>query len=142
MPGYKLSKLNLKIRRKRLLRLGLLYVAHNRKKSREYWVHPLLRSRSTEGAWETYVKTCRERFPDKHKEALRMNSESFDMILEMIKDTISKQDTNYRRAIPADQRLCVTLYFLSTGDSFRTVSTLFRLGVSTVRQIVHNTCQA
>ena len=48
----------------------------------------------------------------------------------------------WRRAIPPDQRLCVTLFYLATVDSFKTVALLFRMGESTVRKIVYDTCQA
>lgn len=45
-------------------------------------------------------------------------------------------DTNYRRSIPAAERLSICLRFLATGDSFKTIANSFRVGASTVSQIV------
>lgn len=120
-----------------------LYLKANRKViTREYWVHPLYSQRDTEGAWSTVIEQVRELYPDKHKAIMRISQESFDILLHMVKDDITKMDTVMRRAITAAQRLCVTLLFLAAGDSTRTLSLLFRMGESSIRDIVYSTCAA
>uniref|UniRef100_A0AAV2KDM8 Transposase n=1 Tax=Knipowitschia caucasica TaxID=637954 RepID=A0AAV2KDM8_KNICA len=49
---------------------------------------------------------------------------------------ISYQDTNYRRSIPAEERLSICLWFLATGDSYRTIAGSFRAGISTVSMLI------
>uniref|UniRef100_A0AAV2K7I1 Transposase Helix-turn-helix domain-containing protein n=1 Tax=Knipowitschia caucasica TaxID=637954 RepID=A0AAV2K7I1_KNICA len=49
---------------------------------------------------------------------------------------ISYQDTNYRRSIPAEERLSICLRFLATGDSYRTIAGSFRAGISTVSMLI------
>ena len=39
----------------------------------------------------------------------RMPSECFDEILNLIKEDITKKDTNYREVISAEERLAITL---------------------------------
>ena len=39
----------------------------------------------------------------------RMPSECFDEILSLVKEDITKMDTNYREAISAEERLAITL---------------------------------
>ncbi|XP_051992946.1 uncharacterized protein LOC127651241 [Xyrauchen texanus] len=51
-------------------------------------------------------------------------------------------ERGYRRSIPAAERLSICLRFLATGDSFRTIASSFRVGVSTVSQIVHQVVTA
>uniref|UniRef100_A0AAV2JC47 Transposase n=1 Tax=Knipowitschia caucasica TaxID=637954 RepID=A0AAV2JC47_KNICA len=51
-------------------------------------------------------------------------------------DRISYQDTNYRRSIPAEERLSICLRFLATGDSYRTIAGSFRAGISTVSMLI------
>ncbi|XP_051983245.1 uncharacterized protein LOC127644220 [Xyrauchen texanus] len=51
-------------------------------------------------------------------------------------------ERGYRRSIPAVERLSICLRFLATGDSFRTIASSFRVGVSTVSQIVHQVVTA
>ena len=53
-------------------------------------------------------------YPEKHREALRMDLETFNEILDMVGPTITEQDTFFRMAISPDQRLGATLYYLVT----------------------------
>uniref|UniRef100_A0AAV2L0Y0 Transposase Helix-turn-helix domain-containing protein n=1 Tax=Knipowitschia caucasica TaxID=637954 RepID=A0AAV2L0Y0_KNICA len=46
---------------------------------------------------------------------------------------ISYQDTN---SIPAEERLSICLWFLATGDSYRTIAGSFRAGISTVSMLI------
>uniref|UniRef100_A0A3P9HU25 DDE Tnp4 domain-containing protein n=1 Tax=Oryzias latipes TaxID=8090 RepID=A0A3P9HU25_ORYLA len=55
---------------------------------------------------------------------------------------MSVKQTHYHKPIDPEQRLAVCLRFLSTGDSYRTIASSFRLGVSTVASIVRETCDA
>lgn len=132
-----------RIKKRKLLRLGLLYMYAQKKPcTRRYWVHPVNHRRTTEGAWETFVKGCRENYPEKYKDALRMDAACFDEMLGYVRAAIEKNDTIFRKAICVEQRLTLTLFYLSSGDSFKTLAILFRLGQSTVRSIIFETCEA
>ena len=110
--------------------------------NRRWWTHPINMARDGEGAWTLLMDRFRTEFPEKHQNCLRMTKENFDNILELIRPAIEKQDTHFRKCIPSDQRLCVTLFYLATGDSFKTLALFFRMGESTIRAIVYQTCQA
>ena len=132
-------------KKKKLLQLGLLYVyaeRNTKRYTRRYWVHPVNQKRTTEGAWETFVKGCRESYPEKYKDILRMDAGCFNELLGYVREAITKNDTVFRKAICVEQRLTLTLFYLSSGDSFKTLSILFRLGQSTVRAIIFETCEA
>jgi hypothetical protein len=51
-----------------------------------------------------------------------MNTEQFDILLRVIADRIQRSDTIMRDAIPAREKLQITLYFLATGNSFQSFS--------------------
>ncbi|GFO31824.1 nuclease harbi1-like protein [Plakobranchus ocellatus] len=51
-----------------------------------------------------------------------------------------KQNTNGRNAIPPTEWLTVTLRYLATGNSFRSLALFFRLGFRKVRCIIQGTC--
>ena len=109
---------------------------------RRWWVHPINQLRDDHGAWPLLMDRFRIEFPDKHRRTMRVSRESFDKILRYVKPTIAKQDTHLRQSIPAEQRLCITLFYLATGDSFHTLHLFFRKGESTIRHFVYETCQA
>lgn len=72
---------------------------------------------------------------------LRMKPDTYDALLELLRDGLTKKHTNCRTPVSAEIRLAVTLRFLALGDCFRSLSHQFRLGLSTTRLIVRTTCQ-
>ena len=59
-----------------------------------------------------------------------MSKEAHDHILVLISERITKQDTNMRKAIPADLRLALTLHYLASGEDFCSPSKYWRVGRS------------
>ena len=71
-----------------------------------------------------------------------MSSESFGVVLRHVKIHISKENMPFRESVPASTRLAVTLRHLASGESQQSLSWSFRLGRTTVSQIVRETCEA
>ncbi|CAN7944928.1 unnamed protein product [Ixodes pacificus] len=71
-----------------------------------------------------------------------MTPASFTSLLEMVRPLITRQDTRWRQSIPADQRLMLTLRFLGSGDTQKSISFGFLTGHSTTSVIISSTCQA
>lgn len=147
MMAYK-SRKQLR-RRRRLLKLYLLRCRENRlnkqrKFKKRFWVQKPNRSRLTCGGYSSVLNVYRETSDHEglYKNVMRMDGECFDRVLALVKPYIEKMDTCMRKAIAAEQRLAVTLVFLSTGDSWRMIAMFFRMGISTVRKIVYETCEA
>lgn len=69
---------------------------------------------------------------------LRMTPSSFDKLLKLIQDRMKKYSQN--EPISPGERLAVTLRFLATGDSYKSLSYAFYLGFSTVQKIIPETC--
>ena len=71
-----------------------------------------------------------------------MSSERFENLLSLVGPVIQKQDTHLREAISAEERLVVTLRFLSSGDAQQPLCYSFRMGKTTISNIISETCQA
>ena len=55
---------------------------------------------------------------------------------------MEKNDTIMRQAIPVEQRVALTLWFLSTGADYRSTGHLFRVSKSTVCIVTKEVCTA
>lgn len=71
----------------------------------------------------------------------RMSTSDFETLLQMIGPSIAKQDTILRNAICPNIRLAITLRYLSTGDSYASLSYTFRVSKQLIRKIVPEVCK-
>ena len=71
-----------------------------------------------------------------------MSANRFEHLLSKVAPVISKKDTRMRKCVTAAERLSVTLRFLATGDAQQSLSYSYRLGKTTVRNIINETCDA
>ena len=61
-----------------------------------------------------------------------MSPHRFAHLLTLIEPFITKKSTNFREPISAGKRLSLTLRFLATGESQRSLSFAYRIGSATV----------
>lgn len=80
-------------------------------KQREYSVHPINQNRREDGEFYRLYSDLRE-FPEKFRSYTRMDMETFDFILDMIKAKLLKDWTNFnKQPIFPCERLIVTLRY-------------------------------
>ncbi|XP_065285619.2 uncharacterized protein [Dermacentor albipictus] len=79
---------------------------------------------------------------DEYRRLLRVSREQFLQLLSRVGPRIRREDTVMRRSISAETRLQVTLRYLASGESHYSLSRQFRLGHSSVNDIIHETCTA
>ncbi|XP_050552278.1 uncharacterized protein LOC118277359 [Spodoptera frugiperda] len=108
---------------------------------RNFWVHDVWKKRHLFGQFRTFC-TNLHLYPSIYYDYYKMNYYKFESLLEILRPHIQKQNTNYRLAIPAEERLSVCLRFLTTAISFKALAHEYHMGYSTVLQIVHETCSA
>lgn len=105
-------------------------------KRRKVWVKDWVSRRRQEGFYAKLLIELRSGEPELYRNFLRMDAEQFDQLLAMVTPHIKKKDTNMRESISAGERLVLTLRFLATGESFRSLQYLFRIPVSTISSII------
>jgi len=78
------------------------------KRKKRKWVHEINVEGKDFGKLHTLMPELRQ---DEKRFYIyfRMPSECFDEILSLIKEDITKMDTNYREAVSAEERLAITL---------------------------------
>uniref|UniRef100_A0AAV2L3F0 Uncharacterized protein n=1 Tax=Knipowitschia caucasica TaxID=637954 RepID=A0AAV2L3F0_KNICA len=128
------------IDRRRVL-AAMLLLRRLRRRRQSMWVHPLNQRRPEFGSYHHLVAEL-QLYPDRHRDYFRMSAEKMEELLSKVGPEIQHQDTNYRLSIEPKQRLAVTIRFLATGESFRSLAFQYRLGKATVANIVHTTVRA
>ncbi|XP_031327719.1 protein ANTAGONIST OF LIKE HETEROCHROMATIN PROTEIN 1-like isoform X2 [Photinus pyralis] len=114
----------------------------NRK--RRWWVRPWIEQRETNSQGNSNLLHNELAVLDKenYKNFIRMDEDTFNDLLKLIENDIQKQDTKFRNAISAKDRLSVTLRYLATGESYKSLSFSFRMGQSTIAGIIPEVCIA
>ncbi|XP_066460992.1 uncharacterized protein [Eleutherodactylus coqui] len=111
------------------------------RRQRRFWVHPLLTERGTKGHFASLYQDLKNH-PEKFVSFCRLPLEAFYRLLELLRRDLTYQDTQMRKAITAEERLLITLRFLATGESYASLHLQFRVGKSTITEIVRCTCSA
>uniref|UniRef100_A0A6P7G4V8 Uncharacterized protein LOC114337679 n=1 Tax=Diabrotica virgifera virgifera TaxID=50390 RepID=A0A6P7G4V8_DIAVI len=69
-----------------------------------------------------------------------MDENAFERLLHLVTPDIEKQNTVMRESISAKHRLIITLRFLATGNSYRSLMYEFRVSESTISKFVPEVC--
>ena len=88
-----------------------------RRRNRTQWIRQWIQERERQGAYENLLQELRLSDIPGYTNFVRMDPATFDLLLNMVTPLITRQDTHLRLAIPAAERLALTLRFLATGIS-------------------------
>ena len=124
---------------------ALLFKKKKKRKSRQkrnVWVKPWCKRRQSLGVYETLLAELQLEDECNYKNYLRMTSENFEKIFQLIKVYIRKENTKMRGPIPPRLKLAATIRFLSTGKSNKSLQFQFRIHNSTLSLFFPEVCQA
>ncbi|XP_011871767.1 PREDICTED: uncharacterized protein LOC105564172 [Vollenhovia emeryi] len=124
---------------------NLLKKKKKTRKQRRWWSTQLYLTRRRVNNINIFLwnDSLADKESDQFKNFPRMSEEDFIKIFfNSIKEKISKNDTTFRKAVPVEERLAVTLRYLTTGDSFTSLQYLFKISKQLISQIVPEVCQA
>ena len=71
-----------------------------------------------------------------------MSQETFLCLCTELCESVERSDTIMRKAVPVEQRVALTLWFLSTNADYRTIGHLFGVSKSTVCIVTKEVCAA
>ena len=103
---------------------------------RRYWMMTYNQS-WFEQIWENRHQDI---FSELWSKEFRMRLETFDFVVNLVQQNISKNDTNFRVAITPAKRVAIAVWRLSTGNSYRTVSKVFGVSKSVSLGILKAFC--
>jgi hypothetical protein len=110
-------------------------IEEEQNRNKRLWVHDWIGRRDSRGASTLLLKELAAENVE-YKICLRMTPEKFDALLNMIAPKIERQNTQMRDAISPRVMLKVTLYFMATGNGYRTLQYFFRVSKASVSNFI------
>ncbi|XP_013183721.1 uncharacterized protein LOC132903439 [Amyelois transitella] len=118
------------------------------RKPRRFWVRRGLQNRDNEDFLNRLqeddcdVLNLEYRSNGGFKDFFKMSSSDFELLLQLIGPSINKNDTKWRTALTAKEKLGVTLRYYVSGDSFGSLMQTFKISQQSVSEIVPVVSQA
>ena len=111
-------------------------VIKKKRRQRRWWVREWIKNRHRSGAIYLIEQELQFKYSEDFKNLLRMSENDFAFLLERVSLSIQKADTNMREAIPSKTKLMITLRYLATGDSFKSLEFFFKIPKSTISKFL------
>ncbi|XP_074039919.1 uncharacterized protein [Leptinotarsa decemlineata] len=112
------------------------------KRDKRWWVKQLYKSREIYSGSTLLEDLKFQEISGQFQNFVRMSSQDFELLINMIGPKITKLNTRMRMAVPVKERLAITLRFLATGDSYTSMQYLFKVSKQLISSIVPETCRA
>ena len=106
------------------------------------WVRPWLLQREERGAYHNIMAALYATDIPGFTNNMRMTPEFFEMIKTRLEPHLARQATNYRAPISVGEKLALTIRYLATGESYKSLSCQFRVGRSTISKFLPEVCRA
>jgi len=118
-------------------------MAHRRQaRRRRWWTRPWLLRRPAFGQFEQLMSELQLEDPASFQNFLRFEPDMFQEMVDRLTPTIAGKDTNLRKSLEPGLKLAITLRYLATGDSSKTLMYGFRVAYNTICLIIKDVCQA
>jgi len=114
----------------------------NDRRKKSVWVREWLLNRDKYGMYEKLMKHLEQGDVKSFRNFVRMDPGMFNQMVEDLKPLIQKKRTNWRKPLPAGLKLAITLRYLATGNSYKSLAYGFRVAPNTIVSIVSDVCQA
>lgn len=112
---FKMAAIN---KRQAVLVILLILRRRRRRKAannREIWTRSWLQRRREFGFYRRFLTEIKVDDTETFKKFTRMTPDNFQKLVTIVSPYITKQDTNMRESIRAEERLFITVRFLATG---------------------------
>ncbi|XP_024873223.1 uncharacterized protein LOC112455499 [Temnothorax curvispinosus] len=112
-----------------------------RRRTRRWWTREwiLRRQRQLRGSLHLAHSELLYEDVESFHSFFRIDPRLFNILLDKVSPFIQKQDTIMRQCIPPSQRLFITLRYLATGESYRSLEFTTRIPTCTLSRIIPET---
>lgn len=111
-------------------------------KERSVWVRPYLTRRASHGHYDNLMRELALEDPQLYRNFLRLDEGQFNQIVERVRPRLQRETTFWRKPLDVGLRVAITLRFLATGETYKSLSYAFRVASNTISKLVPETCRA
>ncbi|KAG0718480.1 hypothetical protein GWK47_000796 [Chionoecetes opilio] len=111
-------------------------------KARKIWSRNWLKRRTEGSQYKNLVQELALEDENGYRNWMRLDRCQFHEVLELIRPAISRQDTNMRAAVSAEERLAITLRHLATGESQQSLGLPVPGQPASISMIIPSVCTA
>ena len=111
-------------------------------RQRTQWARQWLLQRPMYGQYQKLMHELTTEDQTRFNNFLRVDHDIFMELLHRVGLRIEKHDTFFRRALPPELKLAVTLRHLATGNSYKSLAYSFRVAFNTISIFIPEVCQA
>ncbi len=112
------------------------------RRQRRWWCKPWLLRRPAFGQFEHLMVEMAVEDPAGIQNFVRCETAMFQEMVERLTLIISKQDTNYRKALDPGLKVAITLCYMASGDSSKSLQYGFRVAYNTMCLLIAEVCAA
>ena len=109
---------------------------------RTVWVKPWLLRRPLFGQYKQLLQELHREDERGYRNFLRVPPRLFMELVERVGPHIKRKDTAFRKCIDPGLRIAITLRYLATGDSYKSLQYGFRVAYNTISKIIPDTIPA
>ena len=123
------------------LMMAAIMLANDQRRRRAIWIRPWLARRPQLGQYETLMHVLMRESPHDFKGFIRMEPCMFHELVQRVGPTLLKREGRRPPLVPG-LKLAVTLRFLATGNSYRSLAFGFRVAHNTISKFIPEVCDA
>ncbi|XP_032688981.1 protein ALP1-like [Odontomachus brunneus] len=130
------------VKRRRIAAVAAV-IHHVQSKKRKYlkkkfWIAPIFKNRKKNSFY--FASVPKLKLEDlRFRNYFRMSATQFEELLQIVGTNLQKQNV-VRESISSSERLALTLRYMASGDSMTSMSYQYLVGVTTVSNIIRETC--
>ena len=104
--------------------------------TRSIWAKEWLMQRNSKSVYFNILQELRLQDAENVRKYLHMNTDTFQYLLEKTRPLLTKQTTVMRVPISPEELLAVTLRFMATGESYRSLIYQYRISDVSISKII------
>ena len=113
-----------------------------RRAPRSVWVRPWLLRRPLFRHYDHLMQELNREDVREYKHFIRVSPELFMEVLHRVGPRIQKFHTNWRAPLEPGLKIAITLRYLATGNSYKSLQYGFRVAANTISLFIPETCEA